>query len=159
MGSALERGKNMSIRVLLLSEVKDLGSEGDVVNVSSGHARNYLFPRNLAALVTPETQKRVEKIKREREVARTAEVAAARLVAAKMAGSSCTIPVKASEADKLFGSVTDADIANALRVQGFEVDKSQIQIEKPIKELGVYEIQVKIHAEVIATVKVWVVEE
>ena len=76
-----------------------------------------------------------------------------------MSGSSCTIPVKASETDKLFGSVTDADIAKALHAQGFEVDKNQIQIEKPIKELGVYEIQIKIHAEVSATVKVWVVEE
>ena len=149
----------MSIKVLLLAEVKDLGTEGDVVAVAAGYARNYLFPRNLAAQVTPETQKKVEKIKRAREAARTAEVEAARKVAEKMTGVSITIPVKVAETDKLFGSVTDAEKANALRAQGFEVDKSQIQIEKPIKDLGVYEVPIRIHAEVNATVKVWVVEE
>lgn len=149
----------MSIQVVLMADVKDLGSEGDIVGVSSGYARNYLFPRELAALVTPETQKRVEKIKRVREAARQAEVEAARKLADKMSGTSCTIPVKAGDADQLFGSVTDADIAKALNAMGFEVDKKQVQIEKPIKALGVYDVPVLIHAEVSATVKVWVVEE
>jgi large subunit ribosomal protein L9 len=149
----------MSIQVVLMADVKDLGSEGDIVAVSSGYARNYLFPRELAAVVTPETQKRVEKIKRVKEVARQAEVEAARKLAEKMSGASCTIPVKAGEADQLFGSVTDADIAKALHAMGFEVDKEQVQIEKPIKALGVYDVPVRIHAEVNATVKVWVVEE
>ena len=127
--------------------------------MTSGYARNYLFPRDLAARVTPETQKRVERIKREREVARKAEVEAARQVADKLSSTSCTIPVKAGETDKLFGSVTETDIANALSAQGVAVDKSQVLLEKPIKELGVYEIPIRIHAEVNATVKVWVVEE
>lgn len=149
----------MSIKVLLLAEVKELGSEGDVVSVVPGYARNYLFPRKLATEVTPETQKRVEKIKRAREAARLAQVEAAKQVAEKMSGSSLTIPVKAGETDKLFGSVTEVEIANALRGQGFEVEKTQVQLEKPIKELGVYEVPIRIHADVSATVKVWVVEE
>ncbi|MEI6970655.1 MAG: 50S ribosomal protein L9 [bacterium] len=149
----------MSIKVLLLADVKDLGSEGDVVSVVPGHARNYLFPRKLATEVTADTMKRVEKIKRTKEAARLAETDAARKVAEKMSGSSLTIPVKAGETDKLFGSVTDAEIASALCGQGFKVDKSQVELEKPIKELGVYEVPIRIHADVSATVKVWVVEE
>lgn len=149
----------MSIQVLLVADVKDLGSEGDVVAVTSGHARNYLFPRNLAVKVTADTQKRVEKMKRDREAAKKIEIEAARQVAEKISSSSCTIPVKVDETDKLYGSVTDANIADALRAQGFEVEKDQVKIEKPIKELGVYEIPIRIHAEVDATVKVWVVEE
>ena len=149
----------MSIQVVLVADVKDLGSEGDIVSVSSGYARNYLFPRDLAALVTPETQKRVEKIKRAKEAARKADMESARIVAEKMSGTSCTIAVKAGESDQLFGSVTEADIAKALNALGFAVEKDQIQIDKHIKALGVYDVPVRIHAEVTATVKVWVVEE
>ena len=105
----------MSVKVLLMADVKDLGSEGDVVSVTEGYARNHLFPKQFAAPVTAATTKRLEKIRREREAVRKVEVEKARAVAAKMAEVSCTIPVKVSEADKLFGSVTETNIVDALK--------------------------------------------
>lgn len=149
----------MAVEVLLMADVKDLGVTGKVVNVSEGHARNYLFPRKLAAPVTPATLKRIEKIKREREAASEAALKSARELAAKVAGCSCTIPVKTGEADKMFGSVTASAVVDALRAQGIELDRHQIVFENPIKELGVYDLKVKVHPEVEATLKVWVVEE
>ena len=149
----------MSVQVMLLADVKDLGVEGDVVSVSEGYARNMLFPRNVAALMTPQTKRKLEKIRRERDAARKLEVEAAKALVERMAGCSCTIAVKVSESDKLFGSVTDADIAASLKAQGFEVDASRIVLEKPFKELGVFDVTVRLHPEVSATVKVWIVEE
>ncbi len=148
----------MDREVLLMADVKDLGSVGDVVNVSEGYARNYLFPKKLAAVVTAATRKRLEKIQKEREVARKLELEAAREMAAKLGKVSCTIPVKAKD-EKLYGSVTVNDIFDALKANGVQIDKQKIELAEPIKELGVFEVKVKLHAEVEATIKVWVVEE
>jgi len=149
----------MAIEVLLMTDVKDLGTTGKVVNVSEGYARNCLFPRKLAAPVTPSALKRIEKVKREQGAAKEASLKSAREMAAKIAGCSCTVPVKLGEADKMFGSVTVGAIADVLRAQGVEIDRHQILLENPIKELGVYDVKVKVHPEVDATLKVWVVEE
>ena len=149
----------MAAEVLLMADVKDLGVEGDVVTVADGYARNYLLPRNLAAPVTDVTRKRLEKIRREREEVRKAELEAARQIAEKLEQSSCTIPVKVGEEDKMFGSVTSADIAEVLAAKGVEIDKHKIALDEPIRELGVYDIRIKIHTDVDASVKIWIVEE
>ena len=149
----------MAVQVMLVADVKDIGSEGDVVSVSEGYARNCLFPRNLAAPVTSATKKRLEKIRRVRDEKRKAETEALRVIAEKLGQASCTITVKVGETDKMFGSVTAADIVAVLKTQGFDLDKNQLKLDGPIKALGVFEVPVQLNAEVSATVKVWVVEE
>lgn len=149
----------MATEVFLMENVQDLGSEGDVVTVSNGYARNYLLPRNLAAPVTAATRKRLAKIQRDREIAKAGELEAARKMAARLEGVSCTITVKTMDEEKLYGSVSVSDIAEELKKQGIEMDRHVIQLDEPIKELGVYDVKIDLGSDVDATVKVWVVEE
>lgn len=149
----------MATEVILLTDVKGLGKEGDVVRVADGYARNYLIPQEKAALVTEATRRRLEKRRREREAQLAAEKAAAETLAAKLAAISCTITVKTGEDQKMFGSVTAAQIAEALKAQGVDIAKNQIQLEEPLRELGVFTIPVKLNAGVQASVKVWIVGE
>jgi len=147
------------MEVLLTADVKDLGQVGALVRVAEGYARNYLFPRKLAAPVTEATRRRLVKLQREADERRKLEAAEARALAEKLAAVSVTIPMKAGEGEKLFGSVTAAMVAEALGAQGFVVDKHAVLLEEPLRELGVFEVKVQLHHEVEATVKVWVVEE
>lgn len=147
------------MEVLLLADVKDLGAEGDVVRVSAGYLRNYLLPKKLAAPVTEVTKRRLALIRKEREEKLKADLDVCRQRAQKLAGVSCTITVKAGEDNKLFGSVTAANIADALKAQGVEVDRHAILLSAPIRELGVVDVKIRLHPEVEATVKVWIVEE
>ena len=149
----------MATEVFLMENVKDLGSEGDVVTVSNGYARNYLLPKNLAAPVTAATRKRLAKIQSDREVAKAVELKAAHKLAARLEGVSCTIAVKTMDEEKLYGSVSVSDIAEELKKQGIEMDRHVIQLDEPIKELGVYNVKIDLGSDVEATVKVWVVEE
>ena len=150
----------MATEVLLMADVKDLGSEGDIVEVSDGYARNYLFPKVLASGVTDVTRRRLEKIRKDRVVAQEAEIAAAKELAGKLKDVSCTISVKVGQDEKLYGSVTATDIIDQLQKQGFdEIDKNQLLMDEPIGELGVFNINLKLHPEVETPVKVWVVEE
>jgi len=147
------------MQVLLMTDVKDLGAEGAVVNVADGYARNFLLPRGLAAPVNEATRRRLVKMRSEREASMAARLAGARELAARLSGVSVTIPVKTSGAEKLYGSVGAPGIVKALADQGFEVERHMIDLEHLIKDLGVFEVKVKIHPEVEAAVKVWVVEE
>ena len=149
----------MSKEVLLMANVADLGSEGDVVTVSEGYARNYLLPRKLAAPVSDATKRRLAKMQGQREAKHQAELAGARELAAKIEKVSCTITVKTGADGKMFGSVTAGHIADVLKSQGTIIDKHDLLLDAPIKDLGVYDVKVKLHPEVEATVKVWVVEE
>ncbi len=149
----------MAIEVLLMADVKDLGAEGDVVRVAEGFARNYLIPRKLAAPVTEATRRRLAKIQQQREAARKEANEKARGLAAAIEKGSYTIPMKVGEGEKLFGSVTAADIAKAVQGQGFDIDKHAVQLESPIRELGVFEVKVKLTSDVNAQIKVWIVQE
>jgi large subunit ribosomal protein L9 len=149
----------MATEVLLMANVTDLGSEGDVVTVADGYARNYLIPQELAAPVTEATRRRLAKIRVRRQATRKAELADARATAARFKNASVTIPVKTGEEGKMYGSVTTIDIAEALKSQGIDVDRHSLVLEHGIKELGVFDVPVKLHTDVEATVKVWVVEE
>jgi len=147
------------MKVILKEEVKNLGDLGEVVNVSDGFARNYLIPKGLAEFATPENIKmldRESKIKKDKMEKLKKE---AELFAEKLEEVSCTIVKKAGEDDKLFGSVTTQDVQESLKNEGIEIDKKKITIEEPIKSLGVYKVSVKIHPEVSASVKIWVVKE
>ncbi len=149
----------MSKEVILMADVEGLGVEGDVVQVAVGYARNYLLPKKLAAPVTDATRKRLHRIREERDARLAQEEAGARELASKLEGLSCTVTVKAGEEGKLFGSVTPADILAAVAEQGVELDKKQLDLSEPIRELGVFELPVKLHPNLSATLKVWVVEE
>lgn len=149
----------MAKEILLMADVADLGSEGDVVSVTDGYARNYLLPRKLGAPVTDATRRRLVKIREEREAGKKAELEAAKARAGKLANVSCTIAVQTGEDDKMYGSVSDAQIADALKEQGVEIDRHALVLDDPIKELGVFDVAIKLHPEVEASIKVWVVEE
>ena len=149
----------MSTEVLLMSAVPDLGDEGDVVNVADGYARNFLLPRKLAAPVTQATRRQLAKLQGERAEVRKTQLVGARKFASKFAGVSCTIAVKTGEDDQLYGSVTTADIAQSLADQSLKVDRHAIELETAIKELGCFDVQIKLHPDVTVSVKVWVVEE
>jgi large subunit ribosomal protein L9 len=147
------------VEVILLDSVPKLGDRGATVNVKPGYARNYLFPRSLALPAT-EANRRVFR-EREKVLIKKDELARtnAEEQAAKLADVSCTIAVQVGEEDKLYGSVTAADIVRALADQGRSIEKRQIVLDEPIKQLGVYTVDIKLHREVAAPIKVWVVKE
>ena len=149
----------MATEVMLMQTIPDLGTEGAVVRVAEGYARNYLLPRGLAELVTPAAQRRLEKLKLEREEANKVLTAEATELAGRLAGVSVTLAVKTSDGEHLYGSVGATEIVEALQAQGFSVEKQAVEIPDPIKELGVYEVKINLAAGQSATVKAWVVEE
>ncbi len=142
-----------------MADVQGLGSQGEVVRVAEGYARNYLLPRNLAAPVTEGARRKLEKARKMKEEQEARELESAQRLVKSIEQVSCTIPVKTGEGGKLFGSVTAADIVSALKAQGVEVDKHQVDLPEPIRELGVFSIPIKVHPKVQATLKIWVVEE
>ena len=150
----------MSTELFLLKDVANLGQEGDIVKVSPGYARNYLFPQGIAEPVTEAARRRLAKIQAEREKIRRETLAEAKKLGAKLKDASVTIRAKTSEAESLYGSVNAAQILAALKEQGFaSLEESMLQLEAPIKALGTYDVPVKVHPDVTETVKVWVVAE
>lgn len=147
------------MKVILQEAVEKLGNRGDVVEVAEGYARNYLLPRRLALPATPENLKQLERIRARLARQEAAERASAEQLAAQLANVTLTIARKASESDQLFGSVTAADIAEALAAQGFAIDRRKIQLEKPIKVIGEYEVPIRLHGTFTVAVRVAVVRE
>jgi large subunit ribosomal protein L9 len=147
------------MQIILRDDMDNLGKSGEVVNVKPGYARNYLLPRGLAIKATATDVKRVEHEKRV-IAARTAKLAKeAQSEADKLSQVSVSIARAVGEEDKLYGSVTSRDIAEALIAQGVKVDSKKIHLEEPIKTLGMTEVQIKLGRGVNATIKVWVVKE
>ena len=149
----------MSTEVILMANVEGLGAEGQVVSVADGYARNYLLPKNLAAPVTEATRRRLEKKRRVRTQQQANDLESAQSVRTTIEQTSCTIAVKTGPEGKLFGSVSAADILAALKEQGIALDKHQVGLDEPIRELGIVNVPIKLHPEVEASLKVWVVEE
>jgi large subunit ribosomal protein L9 len=147
----------MSTQIILTALVDSLGAEGDTVTVADGYARNYLFPRGLALPATAGNMRRVESLRKKREASLASQLEDAKTAAAQLVKQSYTITAAAGEDGKLYGSVTSADISEALKKEGVEVDRRKIVLEHPIRELGVYDVDVKLHAEVTTKVKIWVV--
>lgn len=149
----------MATELLLLADVEHLGKAGDVVTVADGYARNYLLPRDFAAPVTKNALRRLEKLRKERAELARLRLAEAKDKASKLAGLTVTITAKTVDGTRLYGSVTATDILGALEVSGrVSLDRSQIQLADSIKEIGTYDIPVKLHDEVTATFKVDVIE-
>lgn len=149
----------MARELILMADVDGIGLEGQTVKVSEGYARNYLLPRKLAVPISNAALKRLEKNRQEREARQQSERVAAQTLAQAIEQVSCTIAMKVGENDKLFGSVHVSDIAEALKAQKIEIDRRKIHLNEPIHELGVYTVKVKLHPEVEASLKVWVVGE
>jgi large subunit ribosomal protein L9 len=147
------------MKVILRDDVKSLGRMGEVVNVSDGYARNFLLPKKLAVEANTANIKEFEHNRKSiaDKAARIKD--ASKTTADKLAALTITIKAKAGEEDRLFGSVTSMDIAQALAAEGFDIDKKKIQIDEPIKRVGEYAVQVRLHADVAATVNVHVVPE
>jgi len=147
------------VEVILLDTVHKLGSRGQTVKVKPGFARNYLFPRKLALPAT-EANRRVFR-ENERVLVKHDEQAmeSARATAAKLGALSCTIAVQVGEEDRLYGSVTSLDIARKLQEQGHEIDRRRIVLAEPIKQLGEFTIELRLHREVTTPIKVSVVRE
>ena len=147
----------MNEKLILLEDVDVLGKAGDTVSVALGYARNFLLPRKMALRTskgaTRQLQSRMVKI----EAQRQERLEQANVLKAKIAETEVTIPMNAGEDDKLYGSVTSHAVADALKNAGVEVDSHKIHLDKPIKELGSFEVSVKLHPEVTATLKVWIV--
>ena len=147
------------MEVILREHVDNLGNCGDVVKVAAGYARNYLLPRQLALPVTVASKRQIER-EREKADARDAEErATAEALAQKVAAFDISISRRVGENNTMFGSVTSADIAQALAAKGFQVEKRKITLAEPIKSIGEHTVQVKVHREVTTEVKVKVVPE
>lgn len=147
------------MEIILLQDVEKLGKEGDALTVKDGYARNYLIPRKLAAVSTPEEVKKIERKKEKKAKGEKKLKVQAEEIANKISLLSCTMAVESGVEDKIFGTVTTDMIRNALRQEGMEVDKRHITIEEPIKALGVYQVKIKLHPEVTAPLRIWVVKK
>ncbi|MDD5422539.1 MAG: 50S ribosomal protein L9 [Candidatus Omnitrophota bacterium] len=147
------------MKVILTQNVDRIGSIGDVVTVKEGFARNFLIPSNKAKEATPGNMKILDLLKKKKASEEAKIIDAAKKIADKISNLSLTIAAQAGEEEKLFGSVSNDDIASALAGEGIEVDKRGIQLEEPIKKLGVYQVIVKVHPEVKANLRVWVVKK
>jgi len=147
------------VKVILLKDIDNLGSVGDELKVKDGYARNFLLPQNFAVEATKGTVQLVEKKKKEKQTRENKIKNECTAIAEKIAAVSCTIPVEAGEEDKIFGSVTSEMIMDVLKVEGIEFDKRKIVMDEVIKKLGVYNLDVKLHPEVTAQLKVWVVKK
>jgi large subunit ribosomal protein L9 len=147
------------MQIILRDDMDNLGKSGEVVNVKPGYARNYLLPRGLAVKATATDVARVEHEKRV-IAARTAKLSkAAQAEADKLSQVSVSIARAVGEEDKLYGSVTSRDIAEALREQGVTVDAKKIHLDEPLKALGMVEVPIKLGRGVSASIKVWVVKK
>ncbi|MEO8294204.1 MAG: 50S ribosomal protein L9 [Gemmatimonadota bacterium] len=147
------------LEVILREDIKALGKAGDMVRVKPGYARNYLLPQGLAYEATEGNKKRINAESKARTVKQEAEKTEALATAARLNAVSLTIPSKAGEGDRLFGSITAADIADAMAKQGHKVDKRKIDLEHPIKSLGEHTVMLRLHPEVQAEIRVSVVQE
>ena len=147
------------MKIILKKEVANLGEAGDVVEVKSGYGRNYLIPQGFACAATQSALKQLEETKRQRAHKEAKLIADAEALAAKIAATPVTVAVKVSESGKIYGSVTTAQIEEALKAAGVGVDKKNISLVDDIKTVGEYEATVKCYKAVKGTVKVTVVAE
>lgn len=146
------------MEVLLKRSIDHLGRLGDVVSVSKGYGRNYLLPLGFAVPVTKANLQQIEKERALAMAEEKARVSNIREFAERVAQTSVTIEGRANEEGHLFGSVNVAQIATALRDKGFAIEDKQVRLESPLKEIGVFDVVIHLHADVEATTKVWVVQ-
>lgn len=142
------------MKVILKENIETLGNIGDIVKVAPGYARNYLIPKGYAVEATTRNAKELEHTKRQMEYKKNKVLELARNLAEKIASVPVNLQHQAGEGDKLFGSVTNMELAEALKKNGLDIDRKKILLAEPIKHLGEYDVPVKLHPEVTATLKV-----
>jgi large subunit ribosomal protein L9 len=147
------------MEVILREHVENLGQRGDVVKVASGYARNYLLPRKLALTVTDGNRKQIERERKVADMREAEERQGAEALAARLAAVEIVIARRVGGTEALYGSVTSADIAESLAGKGFEIERRKIQLADPIKQLGEFQVPIRLHREVTANVKVVVAKE
>ena len=147
------------MKIILKENVEKLGDKNEIVDVKDGYARNYLFPKNWALKATKSNVNVIKELDRVKEKKEKSVIRTAQKLADKLKNISITVSTEAGEDEKIFGSVTTQQIAELLDEKGFKIDKHQIIIETPIKNLGVFNISIKIHKEITAEVKLWVVKK
>ncbi len=147
------------MKVILTQTVGSLGKIGDIVNVKDGYARNYLFPKNAAKEATLGNMKILDSLKKKQALSEAKRLDEAKAFAEKIAALSITISAKTADEEKLFGAVTTEMISAALENEKITIDKKDVVLDEPIKKLGVYQVGLKIHPEVRASLRVWVVKE
>jgi large subunit ribosomal protein L9 len=145
--------------VILRAEVDELGHAGDLVEVAPGYARNYLLPRGLAYVATDANKQRVAQEKKKYEAKLEQERAEAEALSSRMEGLVLEFRAMAGEEDQLYGSVSIADIADRLEALGFEIERSQIKLDQPIKSLGEFEVPLRLHPQVTRPISVKVERE
>ena len=147
------------MKIILSQDIDALGKTGEVVSVKGGYARNYLIPRGMAVVATDRNMRVLEQeIKvRQRQLDKDRRVA--EVLAEELSKVSLTAAVAVGEEDRIFGSVTSQDVAELLKEKGHDIDKKKILLTEPIKALGIYTVDIKLHPEVTANVRVWVVKE
>jgi large subunit ribosomal protein L9 len=147
------------MEVILREHVENLGQRGDVVKVANGYARNYLLPRKLALTVTEGNRKQIDRERKVADMREAEERQGAEAIATRLADAVIVIARRVGETEALYGSVTSADIAEGLAAKGFEVERRKIQLAEPIKQLGEFQVPIRLHRDVTATVKVVVAKE
>jgi large subunit ribosomal protein L9 len=147
------------MQVILTQDVPDVGHAGDVVAVKDGFGANYLIPRGFAVLATARNKAQIDHKRRAIEAQVARQRKGAEDLSKRLRGVSVTLTRLVGEDDKIFGSVTSKDIAEALENEGIAIDRRQILLDQPLKALGVYEVDIKLHRDVTAQIKVWVVAD
>lgn len=147
------------MKIILRQNVANLGEIGEIVTVKSGYARNYLIPRQLAYVANDSAMRALETEKKQYAVQMEKAKQASEVVAGQLADLQISIPMQVGEEGRLFGSVTAQMIAQELELRGFTIDRRAISIDEPIKTLGIFEVKVKLHSEITAPLKVWVIAE
>jgi large subunit ribosomal protein L9 len=147
------------MKVILRQDYEQLGKIGDTVEVKRGYGTNYLIPQKIAYPAKPNYVRMVQEEQRQKMIQVNKQKKQSELVGKKLESVSVTLAVSVGEGDKMFGSITNQDIADALVKQGYEIDRKKIELEEPIKALGIYSVPIKLHPEIEAKIKVWVVKE
>jgi len=145
------------MRVILKQEVALLGDAGDIVNVKAGYGRNFLIPRGLAVPASEGSVREIEHQRRIADAIRRKNLAGANSLAQKLQATAVSIRRETGEDEKLFGSVTNRDIAQALADEGIEIDRRSIQLDEPIKNIGLFTVPIRLHRDVTANVRVYVI--
>jgi large subunit ribosomal protein L9 len=147
------------MNVILTEDIEHLGTAGVMIKVKDGYARNFLIPGGKAMMATTQNMKTLEHQKRQVQEKLNKARKEAESLATRIGSVSCTVTMAVGDEDRLFGSVTTADIYTSLKNEGIDVDKRKILLDEPLKSLGIFTVPIKIHPEVTAQLKVWVVKE
>ena len=148
-----------NVEVYLKHDIEKLGKAGDKVTVKNGYARNFLIPRDLAMVVTKGSIRVLQSAEQQVAARKKRELKDAQSVAERIASIECRFRRQSGEEDKIFGSVTARDIASVIKENGLDIDSRKVQLERPIRSLGIHTVSIRLHQDVIAELKVWVEKE